>query len=136
MAFLRPINKNKKGNAQKWTAVHKLFTELAPKYAQRAGGYTRVIRSGKRDGDNAQMAIIQFVEAEVAPKEQKRKRRKVARAETKPAEKKPTEKKATEKKASEDKPTEKKADAKPVETKKVVEAKKSEVVAEETKKSE
>ena len=81
MAFLRPINKNKTGNAQKWTAVHKLFTELAPMYSERSGGYTRVIRSGKRDGDNAQMAIIQFVEAEIQPKEKKRKRRKVARAE-------------------------------------------------------
>ncbi len=80
MAFLRPINKKQTGNAHKWTAVHKLFTELAPKYSERAGGYTRVVRTANRDGDNAQMAIIQFVEAKVQPKEEKRKKRKVARA--------------------------------------------------------
>ena len=86
MAFLRPINKNKTGNAHKWTAVHKLFTELAPMYSERNGGYTRVLRTNKRDGDNAQMAIIQFVEAEVQKKETKRKKRKVSRTEQKPAE--------------------------------------------------
>ena len=118
MAFLRPINKNKKGNAQKWTAVHKLFTELAPMYSERSGGYTRVIRSGKRDGDNAQMAIIQFVEAEIAPKEQKRKRRKVARVEK-------TEK--PEKKAVEETP--KKEAAKTEEAKK--EAQKTEAAKKE-----
>lgn len=80
MAFLRPINRKQAGNAQKWTAVHKLFTEIAPKFADRPGGYTRVIRTSKRDGDNAQLAIIQFVEAEVQKKEVKRKKRKVSRA--------------------------------------------------------
>ena len=127
MAFLRPINKNKTGNAQKWSAVHKLFTELAPMYSERNGGYTRVLRSGKRDGDNAQMAIIQFVEAEVQAKEKKRKKRKVARTEDKPTEKKASEKKPEKKEAkqevAEDKTTEKKADA-PAEAKK--EAKKVE----------
>ena len=118
MAFLRPINKNKTGNAQKWTAVHKLFTELAPMYSERNGGYTRVLRSGKRDGDNAQMAIIQFVEAEVQAKEKKRKKRKVARTEDKPAEKKASEKKAAKEEVAEDKTTDKKADA-PAEAKKV-----------------
>ena len=118
MAFLRPINKNKTGNAQKWTAVHKLFTELAPMYSERNGGYTRVLRSGKRDGDNAQMAIIQFVEAEVQAKEKKRKKRKVARTEDKPAEKKASEKKAAKKEVAKDETTEKKADA-PAEAKKV-----------------
>ena len=116
MAFLRPINKNKTGNAQKWTAVHKLFTELAPMYSERNGGYTRVLRSGKRDGDNAQMAIIQFVEAEVQAKEKKRKKRKVARTETKAVENKadkaPVEKEATEKKADASVEA-KKADKKP-----------------------
>ena len=107
MAFLRPINRNKKGNVQKWTAVHKLFTELAPMYSERSGGYTRVLRSGKRDGDNAQMAIIQFVEAEIAPKEQKRKRRKVARAEKKTEE--APKKEAAKAEASKEESAEKKA---------------------------
>lgn len=41
--------------------VHKLFTEIGPKYADRNGGYTRVIRTGPRRGDAAEMAIIELV---------------------------------------------------------------------------
>ncbi len=40
----------------------KLFEEIAPKYADRNGGYVRVIRTHNRKGDNAEMAIIEFVE--------------------------------------------------------------------------
>lgn len=43
-------------------AVQKLFKELAPKYQERNGGYTRVIKTMPRRGDNAPMAIISFVE--------------------------------------------------------------------------
>lgn len=39
----------------------KLFSEIAPKYAERNGGYTRIIRIGVRRGDNAEMAIIELV---------------------------------------------------------------------------
>ena len=39
----------------------KLFDEIGPKYAQRAGGYTRVVRIGPRRGDAAEMAIIELV---------------------------------------------------------------------------
>ena len=39
----------------------KLFDEIAPKYAERNGGYTRVIRIGERRGDAAEMAIIELV---------------------------------------------------------------------------
>jgi large subunit ribosomal protein L17 len=39
----------------------KLFAETAPKYADRNGGYTRVIRTGPRRGDAAEMAIIELV---------------------------------------------------------------------------
>ncbi|MCB5261023.1 MAG: 50S ribosomal protein L17 [Candidatus Cloacimonetes bacterium] len=42
--------------------VKKLFDEIAPAFANRNGGYTRVIKAGFRRGDNAPMAIIQFVE--------------------------------------------------------------------------
>ncbi len=41
--------------------VHKLFTETAPKYADRNGGYTRVTRIGARRGDAAEMAVIELI---------------------------------------------------------------------------
>ena len=41
--------------------VHKLFKEIAPKYADRTGGYTRVTRTGARRGDAAEMAVIELV---------------------------------------------------------------------------
>lgn len=41
--------------------VKKLFDEIAPKYAERAGGYTRIIRVGPRRGDAAEMVIIELV---------------------------------------------------------------------------
>ena len=42
-------------------AVKKLFSEIAPKYADRKGGYTRIIRVGQRLGDAAEMCILQLV---------------------------------------------------------------------------
>ena len=41
--------------------VKKLFDEVAPKYAERNGGYTRVTRTGARRGDAAEMAVIELV---------------------------------------------------------------------------
>ena len=50
------------GSLQDIDVVQKLFSELAPRYAERPGGYTRLIKIGKRPGDNADMAMLMLVE--------------------------------------------------------------------------
>ncbi len=57
------------------SVVHKLFDSLAPRYADRNGGFTRIIRLGFRQGDNAERAIIELVDREgekEAPKKSKK----------------------------------------------------------------
>src|SRR5947207_15813709 len=41
--------------------VHKLFSEIGPRYTERAGGYTRILKIGQRGGDGAPMAIIELL---------------------------------------------------------------------------
>ena len=48
--------------------VRKLFATLGPRYRERSGGYTRVLKAGFRYGDNAAMAVIEFVDRDVSAK--------------------------------------------------------------------
>jgi len=46
--------------------LHKLFAEIGPRYANRPGGYTRILKIGNRRGDNAAMSIIELVEGDAS----------------------------------------------------------------------
>ena len=59
--IMRELNKVKDSEGNNIDLPSKLFNEIAPKYADRVGGYTRIVKTGTRKGDGAQTAILMLV---------------------------------------------------------------------------
>ena len=96
--------------------LHKVFGELKDRYADRPGGYTRIIRLGFRTGDAAQMALLELVDRPAAPEpkvEEKAKPKAEAKVEAKPKGKAKAKPEAPKAEApAEAKPAKRKAKAK------------------------
>ena len=83
-------------------AVKKLFDEIGPQFADRDGGYTRIIKLGSRKGDNAPISLIALVEEETATAEATRATRAAASKQAEEAKAEEAEAEATEAEAAEE----------------------------------
>jgi len=90
--------------------VDKLFDTIAPRYTERPGGYTRIIKLGHRSGDNASLSVIELIEEEFTAKPKKKKTpvKKAAKpvVEEAPAEEAPVEEAPVEEAPAEEAPAE------------------------------
>jgi len=66
-------------------ATRKLFSDIAPRFSERNGGYTRIVRTGFRIGDGAETAILELIGSELKKKEKKVKKKEEAPVEGKEA---------------------------------------------------
>lgn len=123
-------------------AVKKLFDEIGPRYTNRFGGYTRILKLGFRQGDNSPVSLIEFVEEEVAKKSAKKTKAKKKKTPKKPV-KEPekeietieSEKTAEVVESEEATAEEVPAEASPDETEEVMPEKAEKTAGEEEKKS-
>lgn len=104
------------------SAVKALFDEIAPRFKDRNGGYTRMVKLGRRSGDGAPVAVLELVGFETAVKKQKdREARAEAKKEQEKKKQKASEKADKAEEAQKDKKAEKKKEEKKKEDKKSAE---------------
>jgi large subunit ribosomal protein L17 len=65
---------------QKKAIVHRLFEEIGPRFASRQGGYLRIVKEGTREGDGAQMAVVELIDREIKMVDEKEAEKKKSRS--------------------------------------------------------